>query len=129
MLRGLLDEKYFKKELPSRFSIKGLEQIMSFSDKEMIPRYREEIVNTYLSEEENCLPLHTCLFNNNMFQHYFRDLLKDFKNVDKDAKNIFLNEEFNRKPKKIIDTIKIFVVEDLKEMENDLNTIIDDYDD
>lgn len=128
MLRGLLDEKYFKKELPSRFSIKGLEQIMSFSDKEMIPRYREEIFNTYLSQEESCLPLHTCLFNNNMFQHYFRDLLKDFKSLDKDAKNIYLSEEFNRKEKNI-HNIKLFLVEDLKEMENDLNTIIDDYDD
>jgi hypothetical protein len=98
MLRGLLEEKYFKKELPPRFSIKGLEQIISFSDKEMVPRYKEEVVNSYFNNEESCLPLHTCIFNNKMFQYHFKDLLQEFKLIDKDAKNIYLNEEYNGKP-------------------------------
>ena len=73
MFRGLFDDKSLKKPISYKYNIKGIDALLSFSEKQMMPKIKKEIVNSYGKDELEAIPLHTCLFTNDLFKDYLKD--------------------------------------------------------
>lgn len=116
-LRGLFNQmsKYKETQYKSyKLSIKGIEQIYVVENETLNLHFNEEINNFYFQEKEGFVPLHTCLFANKTFSNHFKNLLTDIKTIGKDEIYRFLNEDMG--------------IDEIKNMENELSNIGDNYD-
>lgn len=93
MFRGLFDEKSIKTPISYKYNIKGIDALLSFSDKRMMPDIKKEIVENYGKNELEAIPLHTVLFTNDLFKDYLKDLLKKFSTIEFKIKKKFIEEE------------------------------------
>ncbi len=93
MLRGLFSEKNYQKPNSFKYSIKGIDAMLSFSDKRMMPEISSEILEQYNESSVEAFPFHTCLFTNEFFKEKFKEMLKEFEGIETEIKQRFIQDE------------------------------------
>lgn len=128
MLRGM-NEINMEKPNAYKYLIKGVEAMFSFIEKNAQPLVKGEILKKYGVEELQAWPLHTCLFTNELFQVYFKDLIKGSNKIENKIKKEFLqDEDFASKTFKFYFYINFVLDDAFKEMINNIQAMSDNYD-
>lgn len=88
-----MNEINMEKPNAYKYLIKGVEAMLSFPEKNTSPVVKKGILKKYGEEELQAWPLHTCLFTNELFQVYFKELNKEFDQIENKIKKEFIQDE------------------------------------